>query len=143
MLIKVRATQIPLVWDVIKFVADKTNEVEGDKRSFYNQTLLELLNDHAQCFVRLMPDRGIQKLLVTKVLVNPLLGTKQLLIKFLYSFVANPEAWQEDLEFLRGFAKQMECKVITFETKNLRAKKLAERVGFQEAFQTMSLELGD
>ena len=143
MLIKVRATQIPLVWDVIKFAADKTNEVEGSKQSFYNQTLLELLNDHAQCFVRLMPDRGIQKLLVTKVLVNPLLGTKQLLIKFLYSFVASPEAWQEDLEFLRGFAKQMECKVITFETKNLRAKELAERVGFQEAFQTMSLELGD
>lgn len=141
MLIKLRATQIPRFWAVIKFVADKANEVEGDKQSFYNQVLLDLLNDHSQCFVRLSPERNIQMLLVTKVLVNPLAGTKQLLIQFLYSFVSNPDAWSEDIAFLRDFAKQLECNSITFESKNLTAITLARQFGFNEAFRTMILTL--
>lgn len=141
MLIKLRATQIPRFWAVIKFVADKANEIEGDKQSFYNQVLLDLLNDHSQCFVRLSPERNIQMLLVTKVLVNPLAGTKQLLIQFLYSFVSNPDAWSEDIAFLRDFAKQLECNSITFESKNLTAITLARQFGFNEAFRTMILTL--
>lgn len=141
MLIKLRATQIPRFWAVIKFVADKANEIEGDKQSFYNQVLLDLLNDHSQCFVRLSPERNIQMLLVTKVLVNPLAGTKQLLIQFLYSFVSNPDAWPEDIAFLRDFAKQLECNSITFESKNLTAITLARQFGFNEAFRTMILTL--
>lgn len=143
MLIRVRATQIPRVWDVVKFAADKTNEIEGQEQSFYNQTLLDLLNDHAQCFVRLSPERRIQMVGVTKVVVSPLTNVRLLTIQFLYSFETGGEVWLEDFGLLREFAEHMECNLITFETKNPGARALAERLGFTEAFRTMAFRLED
>ena len=143
MLIRVRATQIPRVWDVVKFAADKANEIEGREQSFYNQTLLDLLNDHAQCFVRLSPERRIQMVGVTKVVVSPLTNVRLLTIQFLYAFEMGGDVWTEDFEMLREFAKQMECNLITFETKNPAVLALAQRLGFTEAFRTMAFSLED
>jgi hypothetical protein len=146
MINKITSLQIPRVWDVIKFSLSKveglTDKISEDR---YNFIFAELLNDRAQCFIRVSDDedRLIKALMITEIIVHPLTKVKNLKIICLYAFGINhTDEWKQDYGFLENFAKSIKCQEVLFESSNLRVIKLAKDLGFNEKFTTFGYFIG-
>jgi len=60
MLLRVLPSQIPTVWDSVKYTIMKVAEVkEKDYQTVFNYVLRELLNEKIQCWVRLNNEEGL------------------------------------------------------------------------------------
>ncbi|HUW44873.1 MAG TPA: hypothetical protein VMW50_03665 [Dehalococcoidia bacterium] len=145
MIVKLPVTQITPFWELIKFAISKVYEVKTeDFRSIFNHTLHKLLNDKAQCWVRLNDKRMLVALMITEIQVDKINGNKQLFVPVLYSWrpTGNDE-WKEDFEFITKFAKKENCKYITCESDIARCWELYELCGFKEILRKYSLKVGD
>jgi hypothetical protein len=144
MIIKLISTQIPQFWNIIKYGAVRADGVQKDNNEFYlNELLLDLLNDKAQCFIRLSPERIVRAVMVTRISYDKLTGKKYLFFQNLFSFsLVSDSEWQSDFIYMCKYAKQAECERVSFESSNNRIIELTTRLGCQESFRTLSFDLG-
>ena len=141
--IKLLSVQIVPLWETIKFVATKADEVDKkDLKPYLNELLHSLLSDNAQCFVRMDEKRTLLALMITRILVNKMNGEKYLYIQCLYSFQhADNSIWEKDMEFIRQFAEKEKCSYISFDSRHRRVQELGESVGFQEVNRNFAIRL--
>ena len=142
-IIKLLSIQIPKVWELIKFVVTKAEEVdEKDLPAALNCLLHLLLSDKAQCWVRLDNDRNIISLLITQITIDKITARKDLHVRCLYSFRHVPsEKWQEDFDLLIRFGKQEKCDKITSASKHSRIWEIASYLGWKETYRLFSYDL--
>ena len=144
MTIKLLSLQIPIFWQSIKYAATKADGVRHSSlQEYLNELLLALLNDKAQCFVRLDEEKKLQAIMITRVKVDKITDRKYLFIQCLFSFVkVNDNVWGEDFKFLQQFAIKEKCNTIIFESNNEHIKELAKKHDFNYSFTTMFYNMG-
>ena len=105
LIIRILPTQVVKLWETIKYGVVLADEVNEEERYIYlNELLHALLNEKAQCFVRLSDDRRLLAMLITRFQVNKITGDKELYLQGLYSWEAvNDEVWQHDMDFVKEF----------------------------------------
>lgn len=142
MLIRVLPTQIPNVWDQIKFASKTVLGLNKEKFQDYCVRLIhQLLSDRAQCFVRLNDKRRLQAIFVTRVIEDYYTKEKSLFFDFAYSTEAvTLPVWENDLDKLKKFANSIGCKKIEGCTAVPRLKNILTNLGFDETTTTYSIE---
>jgi len=143
MLIKILPSQVVQLWEVIKFVATKVDEVDKENiQPYLNELLHALLNEKAQCFVRLDDNREIIALAITRILRNNITGEKYFQVHCVYGFKsASDDVWKRDWEVLRDFAKKENCSYMGFQSRNSRIWDIAKLIGMTEAYRIFKLKL--
>jgi len=141
--IRLLPVQVVKLWEAIKYGVIRADEVkEKDRQVYLNELLHALLNEKAQCFVRLSDDRRLLAMLITRFQVNKITGDKELYLQGLYSWEAvNDEVWQHDMDFVKEFARREKCNRITFKSNNPRAMEIGELSGFKENIREFVLNL--
>ena len=143
MLIKILPDQVVQLWETIKYAAVKVDEIdEKDLPKYLNELLHALLNENAQCFVRIGDDREIIAIWITAFLMNNINGEKYFQIKCVYGFKSSPdEVWKRDCEVLVQFAKKENCSYIGFQSRNKRIWDIGKMIGMTEAYRVFKLRL--
>jgi len=143
MIIRILPTQVPQLWEAIKFTLVQADEINKEDMPYYfNKLLHGLLNEKAQCFIRLSDDRRLLMLLITRIIIDQITGNKDLFIQGIYSWaVVNKENWQDDYNFVKEFAKSEQCKRISCESRNKRIWQLCEKLGFRENLRSFIFDL--
>src|SRR5574343_1264333 len=138
MIIKLLSTQIPVFWEAIKFTVKEADEVdEKDLQPYLNELLHSLLNDTAQCFVRLDDERRLTALLISRIMADKVTGEKYLFLQCLYSWQKQPDTvWTQETDFVKKFAESVGCKYLSFTSRNEAMFKLGEKIGFEEKYRT-------
>lgn len=134
MVIKLLSVQIPNFWEAIKLAVVKADEVdEKDQQSYLNELLHALLNDKAQCFVRLDDERKLIGILITRIMENKQSGEQYLFLQVLYSWqFQKPETWLKEFEIVKDFAKSTNCKYLSCTSNNKRAWEIYASIGLTE-----------
>ena len=145
MLIKVLPTQIPLVWEHIKYAIVQVNEIPPEHLTEALITVLhDLLSDKAQCWVTLNEDRVILNVSVTRVEYNNLSGEHCFHWLFLYAYQGMTDQTCKALvAAFRQHAKQLGCTRVTGASRNPRACALMEQHGFTPEYRTYFIPVGD
>lgn len=139
MVVKLLPSQVPNLWNEIKFAYSAVNKVI-DARVF-NKLLLNLLNEKAQCFVRVDDNKQLMAILTTELKQDEV-GDKVFLITCLYSFQGvDINKWAEDMMFVRTFVKNIGCKKIVFQSSNNKIMEIGQSLGFREDYRNYSLEV--
>ena len=143
MIIQIPVTQIPQLWETIKYASIKADEIKKDDIQDYLMTLLQdLLSDRSQCFIRLNEARKITLLAITHIEVEKLYKKRRLFFQCVYSFeLSSIETWQEDINILRRFALDNSCEDIYYQSHNSKIWEITEEVGFKEDFRTYSIKV--
>lgn len=138
------AVQIPAVWETIKYVIIKADEVDKKHMSSHLlENLHTLLNDKAQCFVRLDDNKTLLAMLITRIMIDKITGEKYLFIQNLYSFqMVDDSVWREDMKFVEEFARNEKCSYISFGSRHQRIFDIGKLIGFKEVRRTFSLNIG-
>lgn len=138
MTIKLLPTQIPLVWEIIKWVCKQVNEIEEKALPAYcNELLQALLSNKAQCWIRLNGDKHLIALLITRLCFDKITDDKYIFLQALYSFVkVDGSVWQEEMKLMRDFSDKEGCKHIAFDSRHPRVWELAIQLGFKEKSRT-------
>lgn len=143
MIIKLLAQQIPLYWEVIKFAATKVENIDEENlHPYLNELLQSLLSNKTQCFVKFDKDKTISRLLITELIFNKIKNEKYLVIRCLYSFVAESDIniWREDWNFVEQLMERKQCAYISFETSNERVCEIGKALGFKERYKSFILK---
>lgn len=139
-----RVDQIPSAWNAIKYAAATANmnKISNEELPVYlNKLLASLLNETSQCFLRLDEEKQLSAIALTRVNQDATSGERSLFIICLYSFKMVEEGqWKSDMEELKEFAKQSNCKRITFYSNNQRIYDLAESLGFTEYYRCFTMD---
>lgn len=145
MVIKLLSTQIPAYWEYLKFAKMRADELESDKLQPYLVGLLhDLLNDKAQCFIRLDDNREIIGILITSLIIDKITDIKQLCLQCVFSRKnVDTKEWEEDFKLIKDFATQEKCKYIYFDSKVAKLWQIAESVGFQEHHRNYRFDMED
>jgi hypothetical protein len=141
---RVLSTQIIDFWDAIKFACKEADELRlEDMQNYFNSLLQELLSDKAQCFVVLDDNRILHSVVITKIVINKAQNIKELNIQCLYSMttISNSSALRY-FKFIADFAKQENCSLVTYNSKNPRVWDIAKTVGCVERYRSFSYNLG-
>jgi hypothetical protein len=143
--IKLLPSQIPIYWEVIKYIIVTVDEVdEKNLQPYLNELLHALLNEKAQCFVELSESRNIIGVCITKFMVDKVTGEKYLYIQNAYSFrSADNESRKKSIDFLKDFARKEHCTYMTFQSRNRRVWEIGEISGFKEKARIYEFRLGD
>jgi hypothetical protein len=143
MIIKLLPTQIPEFWELIKYAIAKVYELEDkDYQSNFNSILFKLLNDKAQCWIRVTEGRKLIALMITEIQVDRISGDKYLVPDVLYSWrVSDDNQWIGDFEFIKEFAVKEGCKRIIVESKNPRMWQIFNLLDFKDSFRRFTLEV--
>ena len=143
MLIKILSNQVSQLWEAIKFSATKVDEVdEEDLPQYLNELLHALLNDKAQCWVKLDKKRSLVWLGITRILSDKVTEKKYLFLQCLYAFQEmSLEAWKKDWTTIEQFARNEECLYISYPSRNPRIWEMSKMVGFSEAYRTFKKDL--
>lgn len=142
---RVLPNQIPLVWDVIKFVIPKVFPIEQkDLPDVYNKTLAELMSDKAQCFIKRNDEtKKIEAMEITAINIDKFSGVKTWELKCLYAFSYNDfEAWKEFFNYGLEYAKAQGCQYVTTESSNKRVWEILEMLGFKEISRNFTYKIG-
>ncbi len=143
MVIRITASQIPTLWEAIKFTAARSDRIpEKDLPLYLNRLLIALLNDKAQCFIRMDENKELLAIAITRIIQDEVTGEKTLFWNHLYSFkLVSNDQWEDDWPVIQEFAKLQGCKKITLYTTNHRVVELATSRGFVERYKCLVLEV--
>jgi len=143
-IVRILATQIPQLWEVVKFACTQADEVDKEDLPYYlNELLHALLSDKAQCFIRLGEDRTLLALISTRVMVDKITGKKYLFIQCLYSFkMVEDEVWKQDWSIILDFIKAEKCSYVSFNSRNERIWEITRMLGFKEKYRRFDYEVG-
>ena len=143
--IKLLPSQIPMVWEHIKFGIAQIGEVPNEYMNTYCVHLLHrLLSGSYQCWVLLNADRVLLNISVTKITEDPFQGARELWIEGFYAFQGTTVTSMTELFSLyRAFAKKMGCARVAASSRVPRAKEILEQHGFvaQRQVYTLSVEV--
>jgi len=141
--IKVPITQVPLLWEHIKFVAVTTDNVSVDYvQEYCNNLLIKLLTDQIYVIVRLNKERQIDAMMIVDYTFSEVTGKKNMNFRNFYSWKSNTvEEWTEALSTVSAFAVEAGCAFIHATSYNQHVWKLAESVGFKEDSRGYILDL--
>lgn len=144
MIVKLLAPQIPTFWETIKYAVKHADGVKDrELPSYLTELLHALLNDKAQCWVRLSDKRELYALCITRIMHNPQRDEKYLYVQALYSWQPQQdEIWQRDWGFIKSFAAKEQCKYIGCMSSNRRAFEIYEALGMEEQARIFSVEIG-
>lgn len=144
MIVKVLAQQIPAFWEAIKFCTTKVDEIdEKELPDYLNNLLRALLNDKAQCFVRLDENRILIGLMITEIVIDKITQKVNLNIQCLYSYQKVSDSdWKIEYEFIKNFAEKTKCDSVIFRTRNERVMRIGQLVGFEEKCRIFEMKLG-
>lgn len=142
MAIRLSGKDIVDLWEAIKFACDQADTIGQNRQKYFNTLLCDLLNSKAQCFVRIDKDRKLETIIITKVLIDPAYDEKVLHIQCLYSWtIKNNSVWKEDLDTIKTYAREKECKYISAAVRSARASELATSLGMIETIRTFSTKV--
>jgi hypothetical protein len=136
--------QIPQFWEAIKFACENADGVKKEyMQQYFNELLQALLSDKAQCFIVLDEKRVLHSIAVTRVIIDKFFARKDLHIQCLYSLSKMPdEALMEYFNFISSYAKQEECKAVTYNSANPRIWEIAGAVSSIEQYRSFVYFLG-
>ena len=141
--IKVLPTQIPLVWEHIKFAIAQIGEIPSEcMETYYIHLLHQLLSGRYQCWVKLNTDRILLNISVTRIVEDLRQGTRELYIEGFYAFQGTTTTSMAELISLyKQFAKQAGCTEETADSSVTRAKEILEQHGFIPQRQKYALRV--
>ena len=140
MTINLLASQIPMFWEAIKFAVKKADGIDSPK--YFNNLLQALLNNKAQCFVRLSEDRRLIGICITRVLADRLTDEQYLYVQSLYSWKYEPdEIWQKDFDLLKATARKLNCKYVGCTSSSSRMFDVYQSVGLIEQMRIYSVRV--
>jgi len=142
--IKVMPSQIPRVWEAVKFAVVQLDEIPNEQMQQYCVWMLhQLLSEKAQCWVTLNDDRMLLNVSITRIADNAFTGQRELHLQCLYAFQGlTDQTITEALTLYRAFARKSGCVVIAGSSRHHRARELMERHGFQKQYHTYTLDIG-
>ena len=143
MIIKLTPPQVSTYWELIKYANVNGDLVSDDHRQVVlNETLHALLNETAQCFLRLDDNRQVIAVLLSRIQIDKVSGDKLLYIQCIFSFRKVPDnQWEEDWKFLRTFAESNQCSYIEAESSNPQIFKIMQQLSAMELYRTYRYEL--
>lgn len=143
MTIKVVPNKIPVIWEAVKYAAVKADSVrEKDIPAYLNNLLRALLSSKAQCFVRLDEDKKLIRMCITRIGVDEVTGEKSLALSTTFGFKpSEPNAWVEDIDFVKSFARKNNCSRLLVCSNNKRIFEIMNELGFEESFRHFVLEV--
>lgn len=141
--IKLLPAQVPVYWELLKFVVVTVDEVnEKDLQPYLNELLHALLNNKAQCFLELNEGRNVVSACITRLMANKVTGEKYLFLQSAYAFeAADNETRKQSFDFFKEFAKKEQCKYISFQSRNKRLWELGLANGFKEKVRVFEFRL--
>jgi len=141
--VKLVPQQIPAFWDTIKYICKETDTASQKNFPVYcNKLLHDLLNEKAQCWVRLDDNRVLLGMMVTEICHNKQTDETYLHVPALYSWkMVSTEMWLKDWEFFKEFAVKAGCKYIDCQSANPQAWRLFESVGLREVSRSFAFRL--
>ena len=145
MTLKLLPVQIPAFWENIKLAVIRADEVDKKNRQGYLVELLPaLLNEKAQCWIRIDDQRILNALMITRVSLNKVTGTKHLLLQCFYSYkaVSDLNKWQVEIDLLKRFALKENCAYIILNTRVAKLMEIVQVIGFKEFNKTFIYNLG-
>lgn len=119
MLIQIQDVQIPKFWEIIKYSALQSDNVEEKDYNEYCLNLLQdLLGSNKVCFVKTEEDK-ITFVLIIEIRFNSVRNLKSVYISNLYSFkVQSSATWMNIEKDLTAYAKKQSCYIIETESSN-------------------------
>ena len=143
MIIKLTPPQVVTYWELIKFANINGDLVAEDHRQqVLNETLHALLNETAQCFLRLNSERRVMSVMLTRIQTSRPSGEKFLFIQCIFSFQnVSDEEWRDDWKYIQNFAQAAECKYIEAESSNGKIFQLMQKLGARELCRIFKYEL--
>ncbi len=143
--IRVMPSQIPQVWEAVKFAIVQLDEIPNEQMQDYCVWMLhQLLSEKAQCWVTLNEDRILLNVSITRIVVNQFTNELELHLQCLYAFQGLTDSTVEEaLTLYRMFAKKVGCKRVTGASKHPRARAVMEQHGFQKQYHTYTLDIGE
>ena len=143
MIVKLTPPQVSTYWELIKYANINGDLVSEDHRQVVlNETLHALLNETAQCFLRLDDNRQVIAVLLTRIQISKVSGDKLLYIQCIFSFRKVPDnQWVEDWQYLKNFAASSQCKYIEAESSNPMIFKIMQQLAARELYRTFRYEL--
>ena len=140
-IIRATPTQIPMLWEAIKYAVANADELGTDAIGPYCQWLLQaLLSERAQCWVSLNEERLLLSLMVTMIFRNQFTGEKELTAHGLYAFQGFTEnTMDQGFALLRDFASASGCAVITCVSRHARMWEIFQTHGWTEQHRTFQL----
>ena len=144
MLIKLLPSQVPMLWDAIKYAAAKSHNIPEDSRSTYlTQLLHDLLSSKAVCFIRLNQNRELLMIHTARIMSDTVTGRRSLNLGIVYSFQrVSMDQWKDDLEVMKEFARKNNCsRLVGSFIYNKRLMEIASELGFTTTSMNVEMEV--
>ena len=144
-MIRITATQIPQYWEIIKFTVKNSGYYsEVGLKECFNDLLYDLLNNKAQCFIKLNDKREIKALHVTRVLYDKNHQVKYLQLNGMFAWeTSTPAEWVDDAKTVEAFAIAEGCAYISFDTNVEKIANAGIANGYKLAHSTFVFYLKD
>lgn len=141
--IKLLSTQVPKFWELIKYAASKSVELDKkDLKAGLVWLLHELLSDKAQCWFRIDGERNVIAVVITRLEIDKRVFKKSLNIYVTFSYRHVPfEEWQQGFELIKEFARKEQCDNIILATKNKRMMEMDKALGFRQTYTSFVYDL--
>jgi len=143
MIVRVLASKIKHAWGLIASVVTQVDGVkEQDREAYLTELLYALLNNRAQCHLRLGPNE-VKTLVITRFPVDRITGEKQLLLQSYYAFEKSDDnEWAENMQYAVDLAKKEGCTKVIFNSLNPKILEMANRFNFKEDYRMYSVDIG-
>ncbi len=146
MLTRLTPEQVSNFWDVIKYAVEESlPPITGEHPDRMNHILSALLSGKAQCwasYARIGEVGKFEGIVLTRILVDDLSMTKNLLIYCLYGYEEVEEgSWLTGLKALIKFAKSRNCSRIIAYSEIPYIIKLASKLGAETNYTFVSFNL--
>jgi len=143
MIIKILSVQVPQFWEAIKYTIRVAEALpENQLQPVYIEWLHDLLNDKAQCFISLSPERRLRGLILSKIVLDKVTGEKYIQLGSLYAWeqISNEE-YVEACNIIAKLGRKEGCTHITARSSNPRVSEIASYLGFKEKYKVYDFRL--
>lgn len=142
--IKVMPSQIPQVWEAVKYAIAQMNEIPNEQMSAYYVWLLQdLLSEKAQCWITLNEERVLLNVSVTRIVKQGWTNENELHVHCMYAFQGLTDTTVATLlQMYVDFASVMGCKRVIGASRHPRACAVMEQQGLTPYYRTYVKEVG-
>lgn len=142
--IKVMPSQIPIVWEAVKYAIVQLNEIPNEQLSAYFVWLLQdLLSEKAQCWVTRNEERILLNISVTRIVEQTWTKERELHVHCMYAFQGLTGTTVATLlQMYVDFAKARGCARVIGASRHPRACAVMEEQGLALYYRTYVKEVG-